>query len=461
MAKQQSQTFQALLIVFVLLTALFGVVAIAFWFRSDQLSTERDEMQQQLTQESGAARAAEQDLQTLRGLAGFAPDASAQVVQDQFAKDALLYGAGLDETQRNYREFSRQLYQALQEKTAQVLKYQETEQQMVADVQAARQEAQTAKQTAEQTIAQLRQELLSTRQGLESQRQKDEQQKQSLITQNEQLTSQLEQLRASTDKTISDLQFELKTAQNQLALAKNRLDAAEPSAFQQPDGAVTRVNRRAGIVWINLGRQDGLRPNITFQVYDAGANGLGSATPKATLEVVQIHNGHTAEARIVQDDHRNPIVSGDLIASPVWNPGSTLHFALAGKMDINDDGVDDRQTVRVLIQRTGGIVDAETDDQGDVQGKLTVQTRYLVLGDQPTESTDATRRQGYSDLIDQANRLGVEQISVDELIDSMGLGTRVRNIAGPELLQQQRQGQSQVQGINESSRRGPTRRELW
>ena len=66
-----------------------------------------------------------------------------------------------------------------------------------------------------------------------------------------------------------------------------------------------------------------------------------------------------SEARILEDTPSNPIIGGDVIHTPAWSPGQRVHFALAMKMDINKDGIDDYEMVKNIIQMNGGVIDAE------------------------------------------------------------------------------------------------------
>jgi BRCT domain type II-containing protein len=58
----------------------------------------------------------------------------------------------------------------------------------------------------------------------------------------------------------------------------------------------------------------------------------------------------------------------------VYDRERRLRFVLVGKMDINGDGIDDTEQLKALIQEFGGKVDPA----------LTVQTDYLVVGEEPT-----------------------------------------------------------------------------
>ena len=112
------------------------------------------------------------------------------------------------------------------------------------------------------------------------------------------------------------------------------------------------------MVWIDVGRADGLLRQTTFSVYDHDENGVSTATPKARIEVIALGD-RLSEARILEDTPANPIISGDVIHTPAWSPGQRVHFALAMKMDINKDRIDDYEMIKNIIQMNGGVIDAE------------------------------------------------------------------------------------------------------
>src|SRR5206468_3589557 len=102
----------------------------------------------------------------------------------------------------------------------------------------------------------------------------------------------------------------------------------------------------------------------------------------------------------------NPIMPGDQIFSPTWEPGRAEHFALTGFMDIDNDGGSDRQRIRDLIALNGGVIDAESDDEGKKTGSMSINTKYLVLGDPPKASDlnekESGRIDAYSSMLREA-----------------------------------------------------------
>jgi hypothetical protein len=116
----------------------------------------------------------------------------------------------------------------------------------------------------------------------------------------------------------------------------------------------------------------------------------------------------------------DPITPGDKIYTPVWAPGEKRHFALAGVMDIGGDGTNDVQTVRNVIEMNGGVVDSYIDSKGKRHGEMSVNTRYLVLGDAPNEKGQPAMIAAFSKMRGDAERFGIQTVKLGELLQGMG-----------------------------------------
>lgn len=244
------------------------------------------------------------------------------------------------------------------------------------------------------------------------------------------LTDKNVEIKRVTDeaaKSIKTLEQQYNTVVQLNQGYREELEKYKSPEYDAPHGEIRWVNQAARSVYINLGRADGLRRQMTFSVYDRDAANV-AAVPKGKIEVTRIVDDHLAEARILEDQVANPIMPGDFIYTPAWSPGRRLHFALAGFMDINGDGKSDRQLIRNLITLNGGEIDAEVTDTGEFVGKLTPGTRYLVLGERPTETTNPELIRSYTQIIKNAQELGVETVDVMELLDRMGYRGEVRTV---------------------------------
>jgi hypothetical protein len=200
----------------------------------------------------------------------------------------------------------------------------------------------------------------------------------------------------------------------------NRIEG-DVKIVSMADGKITWVNQKTRTVWLNQGQADGLIRQTSFSVVAANENNPASAPKKAKIEVTSIQGPHLSEARIVDDDIRNPIMPGDQILSPVYSPGRAQHFALAGFMDLNKDGLSDRATVRDMIRMNGGVIDAEVADDGTITGEITSFTNFLVKGDRATDKTVTEAvMNGIQAIEKQAKTYAVRTMSLGDLIIQMG-----------------------------------------
>lgn len=237
------------------------------------------------------------------------------------------------------------------------------------------------------------------------------------------IASQMDKVRKESQGIVAKAEDKFKKSQEQLIDAIRRgkelagkIEASRKETMDVPAGEITWVNQRNNTVWINLGRADALDRQTTFSVYSGDATDLGKAVRKASIEVTRVAGEHLAEARIVEDKMTDPILAGDKIYSPIWAPGQQTHFALVGIMNIDGDGRNALQTVRSLITMNGGVVDAEMDEKGNKVGKITSQTRYLILGDEPK----STAYRVWTEMITDAEELGIRKMPLAELKQKMG-----------------------------------------
>jgi hypothetical protein len=131
-----------------------------------------------------------------------------------------------------------------------------------------------------------------------------------------------------------------------------------------------------------------------------------------------------SEARILDDKPSKPIIAGDVIESPAWSPGQRVHFAMAMKMDINKDRIDDFEKVKSIIEMNGGMVDAwlrvGPDGKIDRHGEIGVNTRYFVQGEIPSEATTADLQKQFNAFDADRERFNVKKIPLQDLLAMMG-----------------------------------------
>ncbi|VTT98654.1 Uncharacterized protein OS=Planctomyces maris DSM 8797 GN=PM8797T_24106 PE=4 SV=1 [Gemmataceae bacterium] len=193
-------------------------------------------------------------------------------------------------------------------------------------------------------------------------------------------------------------------------------------AFEEPQGKILR-RPESGIVEINLGSADLVRPGLTFTVLpnDYQEKGRQSRVrimrvpdergvyknverfvEKATIEVIEVVGPHLARARVTQefDPIRDGAAPGDLLYNSVWRKGTADHIALVGIFDVNGDGSDDIEAVIRDLNRMGVPVDAYFDMRTRKWvGQINEQTRYVIEGWYPANSANDPNRDDKTKLI--------------------------------------------------------------
>src|SRR5262249_14402608 len=75
--------------------------------------------------------------------------------------------------------------------------------------------------------------------------------------------------------------------------------------FAQATGAMMDGDCR-GVVYINLGSADYVKPQLTFSVFEPSRTGRAEGARKGALEVVSVTGPHQSKARIVADTVSDP-----------------------------------------------------------------------------------------------------------------------------------------------------------
>jgi hypothetical protein len=253
-------------------------------------------------------------------------------------------------------------------------------------------------------------------------------------TERDKIKADMQTMREEHDAAIAALDQEISQLQNQLDKRESdveRLRLALPDVdkfAQPPDGQITWVNQRSQTVWVDLGSADGLRPQVTFSVSEAGLEDAAATEQKGAIEISRILGPHSALATITEDVATNPLQPGDRIFSQVWDRGRKVGFAIAGFIDIDKDGKEDLEKLKSIIAASGGVVDAAPDATGARQGEMKVSTRYLVVGEYPEQPRMAALQTSWTELREEAESLGVETIALEEFLSLMGWRDEARSV---------------------------------
>jgi hypothetical protein len=207
-----------------------------------------------------------------------------------------------------------------------------------------------------------------------------------------QLVQHEEDLKNDQANQISALRSQLQGKDTEIITLQRQLDDWRSRAGNESlspndeyalvDGAVIGLNTAQDYVYISLGSQDKIQLGMTFSVYGQAADIRPDAAgnyprPNAGIEVIEIDESH-ATCRVIPGTQRlgNPIIVGNVIANPIYDPNKVYKFVVFGDFDANGDGSPtsaEAGTISNVIRQWGGEVIDEL--AGDVD--------FLVLGLKP------------------------------------------------------------------------------
>jgi hypothetical protein len=417
MASSDNQGLQIALIVFVILTLILSVTTFLFyqqWSESaDMASKERTEKG---TKEA-ALREATQENTRLKEMIGLAPTAAIAESEETFKKDMEAYGTSLPAEKLHYRDVLSAVADSLNNTSVQLAEQQAVAQELK-DKHLTREEVKLAQiQEHEKAFKDAAERLELATSEYRSDRERLTGDRDSINDRFRKLETDLNNARDEFNSEKKRMSDDRQLAQARANEAAKKLKDATQQTFDVADGQIVKVNMKSRTVWIDLGRADDLRPQVTFSVFGPSDNDVARTERKGSIEVTNILDNHLAEARIMEDKLSNPFATGDKIFTPAWHPGRKERFALTGLIDLDGDLESDRELLRELISIAGGEIDAEIDDKGDQVGKLTFNTRYLITGEEPRDEIAAKKQAA---IISEAESLGVERITVDKFLDHVG-----------------------------------------
>jgi hypothetical protein len=417
MAARQDQTLVIVNIVCIVFALGFAVLAYVGLKGKSDANQQLANASKSLSDEQTRTRTLQTEMGDLREWMGFKREDNPSDVKTAFDSDMKIYAPG-QTTGASYRQALVDLYKQSKTTEASEAAAKEQIKDLTARYRALELQKDAQVAAAEAARAKAQADAAADRNQFAADRAKTDQDRQQLLATLQQQDTGYKAQIADRDTQIKQLQAEALKMTQSISGLMARLKPPTGS-YEIADGHVSWVNQ-GGIVWIDLGSADALRPLVTFSVYDADVRDTTRATPKGTLEVTMLMGEHQAEARVTSDDVRNPILQGDGIYSPAWHRGKQQHFALTGIIDIDGDGMSDLQMVRNLISLNDGIVDAYLGDDGAVEGTMSVNTRYLVVGKIPEGAFRMKQMEGWQAMTKDAATLGVETLTLDQFLDQMG-----------------------------------------
>ncbi len=496
MAAERISGLLVALIVFVCLSAILAIAAFCFYQRATYLQTAHAVAQEQHKEAEQRARDAIDKIIKLKELIGYPQYETNQIgspddppgeqgatlmsrinydLQKYAAPNERSYQAALERMELTVAELGEQLEAANHiyaelEKEFNLKRTVESQRISVAErsFKLADEDLQNVKQAADQELKQqleaynqLRQMAAAAR-NLETQRRRE-----------------LEAHQSYSDREINKLtqairehKEKLRTLESVGVPAGMVVDIEHPRAFSRSEQRlVVAAPNTEGYVYLNIGEANGVPLRTTFSVWDpdevatpywqernkqAGQQAEEQleltrrfltahkqSGPKAAVEVIEILGPHLSKALIIDSQLDNPVAPGDKIYSPVFIPGQTVRVALVGTFDLDGEGGDDRDLFMEILRAQGAIVEAITNDQGELvvldKGQkqngppISAETDWVIEGEISTDITSPDQKEkqyafkvsrARNTLRQLADRLGVKVIDQESFLSFMGLGSQ-------------------------------------
>ena len=267
--------------------------------------------------------------------------------------------------------------------------------------------------------------------------------------------AELEEERERLGNQIVALKDESDNYRNINSQLRAKLEGFETGRFTTPDAKIVSTQRTTGMVYLDIGARQKLRPGVTFSVYDkdkVGPSGGDAAALKGSIEVVSVGD-RISEARVTEVTTQEPLSTGDPVFSPAWSPGRSSKFAFVGMIDLDGDGstAGERDRLRRILDDAGAEISVYVDDDGEwvdgdgdptVNQPIDLETEMVVHATipDPSEVTDPARkaaftkmRQARGELREQALQMGIPFKPLKTFLDSIGyVETRRRFAPGDD-----------------------------
>jgi NAD-dependent DNA ligase len=163
----------------------------------------------------------------------------------------------------------------------------------------------------------------------------------------------------------------------------------------EADGEVVHADARLGLAWVNLGVKDRVRRGTTFEVFQYVKGGARKV--KGHIEIKTVDDAMSQAAVLHTVDSTDPIVKGDLIASPFYDKHKTMNFVLVGKPK------NERYSLDELVRRI-------EEEGGRVDKSISIDTDFMVAMEEADQSEEFAK----------AVQLGVIVMREQELMEFLG-----------------------------------------
>ena len=225
----------------------------------------------------------------------------------------------------------------------------------------------------------------------------------------------IKKLNTDLSKTNEDIKVQMgSNIKARQQLAKNETRVAE-----KPNGTIQFISAAQGKATIDLGSADNIPLSATFSVYSRAETDMKNGKKKGSIQVAQVTGLHSSECIVTSDNPSDPIVPGDKIFSPVIGD---RHFAIAGFIDMDNNGINDVEQLVKILEANGGVVDGYQNEDKQVR-RLEETTDFLIIGKRPDESAREEERMTFTNFTKAAYEFNTPQISLEKLLQEMGVSS--------------------------------------
>jgi len=422
MAVRENTAIQFALIIFVFVTIALSAATVHYFGKHEQQVVEKHGLETTIATLQQEKTELQQDRETLKHIIGaYTDDVSLDTISSNHETDVQEVMPG--------EEFDTSPYRALIGRLAQICR--EIGERETVGIKREAKQVQRIEHERKQHVAivalhtadrdRLQQDLVTVRTSHQQERRRYVALWDELATKLDEKGRQLAEWEIRHMEAQRNLQRQIALWKSRYAGLREQWETVQLDKFESPHGKLAAVRGREGIVIVDLGDADHLRRGLVFNVYDRDTTNVMTAPIKGEIEIARTLSEHEAEARILDEDLKDPLLPGDKIFTPIWQPGRKRHFALAGLLDVNGDGKSDSAKVRNLIIDAGGKIDATVDENGRRTGKITVETRYIIVGRRPPAVASlGGDPQAMENLLAEAKEFGVDQISVARFCNLVG-----------------------------------------
>jgi hypothetical protein len=429
MARRENQGLQIAVILLVLFSVIMCVATYMLWSAKQKSDAALAAARSAQSESDQKFQSISIDNQRLKEMMGSDPSAPMVDIETAFTRDMELFGGTVAEEKRNYPFLPTFLMSEIRQRDENLKEERDRSAQLKTDMEALKTSTSAELAQVNAALAEKANQLIQETEKFNADRAALNQQMATMSQEYETDRDAWKEEKTKLETSVASLTKKNEQLATDIDILKSQMEKLVDQTMDHPDGEITYVNQQSKYAYVDLGSDDGLRKLTQFKVYGGDEHNIAEAKPKGTIEIIRVMGPHRAEALITQDDHTNPVRRGDLIFTPVWSAGNPMRFALAGFMDIDNDGVSDRALIKNIISLNGGVVDAEVTDDGKLEGEVTLRTTYLVLGDPPTEKAKPELVDAYSKISSQARDMGVKELAVQKLISDLnyrGSGTKTR-----------------------------------